>query len=77
MRPLPLLVILFLCGCATPGDPEKQNRTASASRIHCDREVPTGSHRSIITCRSEEQRKQDREDAQRVLTRPAVRQPPL
>lgn len=73
MRIWLLAMTLIGAGCATPGDPGP-NQASASSKVHCKREVPTGSHRTVVTCRTEEQQRIEKEEARKVLNRPRVRQ---
>ncbi|MEM6639588.1 MAG: hypothetical protein AAF610_06765 [Pseudomonadota bacterium] len=70
----------ILAGCASSGTTSSTasvSKTAAVQKteeqqfredeIRCTRETRTGSHRKTRVCRSVEQRRRDREDAQRTL----------
>ena len=78
-----LVVFAFLGGCASSnqGSTSVAPATAAAeasaaedsdapkTRKICKREKPTGSHKTIVTCRTVEQIDEDRENARRIRDR--------
>jgi len=86
MRPLTILCALLLTGCATMNDAadsqlesqsESGEQVADAPKTKkiCKRETPTGSHRTIVTCRTVEEVDKDRETARALRNRPGSMRP--
>ena len=86
MRLLTILGALLLTGCATTNDavesqpksqPESDKQVADAPKTKkiCKRETPTGSHRTIVTCRTVEEVDKDRETARALRNRPGSMRP--
>ena len=78
MRILSIYCLLMLTACATgsntgPGDGTTQanagEQVAEATKLRqiCSREKPTGSHRSIVTCRTVTQMEKDKESARALM----------
>lgn len=79
MRLILVTGLLLLASCATtssdtsssPANTAAETEVADAPKVRkiCKREVPTGSHRTVVTCRTVEQIEKDREDARRIKNR--------
>ena len=86
MNPLIIFYALLLTSCAVTNDTEELKPEATDDRIEqvadspktkkiCKRETPTGSHRTIVTCRTVEQVEKDKENARALRNRPGSTRP--
>ncbi len=86
MRPFIIFYVLLLTSCAATNEtgksqPEPQDNATEEltespkTKKICKRETPTGSHRTIVTCRTIEQVEEDRENARALRNRPGSARP--
>ena len=86
MRLSIIFCALLLTSCATTNNtakkeiipqtnPSEQSAGTTKTKKICKRETPTGSHRTIVTCRTVEEVEKEREAARALRNRPGSMAP--